>query len=325
MNKDEILCLLKDGSDKYISGGEICKKLGISRTAVWKHIRSLQEEGYGIDAVPSRGYRLVSVPDRLYPSEIAYGLNTEFTGKEIYYFDSVESTNREARKLAAEGVPGGTLVVAEEQTGGRGRLGRGWFSPKGLGIWCSLVIRPEIIPGEAPPVTMLTAVAVASAVEKVAGIKPGIKWPNDILVGGKKVCGILTEMSAEMERINFLIVGVGINVNIPEECFPEELKDIAASLHCFGKGPLSRLELLRQFLSDFELSYSIWMERGFGPVLEEWRRRCVTLHRRVRLYTVRETWEGLAEDVDQSGALLLRLPDGTVKPFVAGEVSLKSE
>ncbi|MFZ5646141.1 MAG: biotin--[acetyl-CoA-carboxylase] ligase [Bacillota bacterium] len=324
MKKTEILLLLKKSMPEYVSGEEICKKIGVSRTAVWKHVKALREEGYGIDAVPRWGYRLLDIPDRLYPDEIRQGLNTEFIGKTVYYNDTVESTNREARHLAANGAPGGTLAVAEEQVGGKGRMGRGWFSPRGMGIWCSLVLRPEINPGEAPPVTMLTAVAVARAVEKVSGISPGIKWPNDLLVEGKKICGILTELNAEMERINFLVVGTGINVNIPGESFPEELKDIATSLYHIKKEPVSRLELLRQYLMEFEYFYREWMTRGFGPVLEEWKKRCVSLNRPVRVSTYKETWDGWAEDVDHSGALVMRMPDGTMKSFVAGEVSLRN-
>lgn len=318
------MLLLKKERNQFVSGEEICTQLGISRTAVWKHIRSLREEGYHIDAVTHRGYSLTDVPDRLYPDEIAYGLNTEFIGGRVYYYHSLESTNREARALASGGAPGGSLVVAEEQVQGRGRMGRGWFSPKGLGIWCSLILRPELQPGEAPPVTMLTAVAVASALEKVAGVAPGIKWPNDLLVGGRKICGILTEMSAEMERVNFLVVGVGINVNTPIEDFPEELKEIATSLYLIKNEPVSRLNLLKHFLREFEFYYQRWINDGFGPVLEEWKKRSVSLGCSVRVSTSREVWDGWAEDVDSDGALLVRMPGGSIKRFVAGEVSLRN-
>ncbi|MFZ5633943.1 MAG: biotin--[acetyl-CoA-carboxylase] ligase [Bacillota bacterium] len=324
MKKADILGLLKKQGPEFISGEEICRKLGVSRTAVWKHVRALREEGYIIDALPRSGYRLVRIPDRLYPEEIMSGLDTEIIGRTVYYYGSVGSTNREARILASGGAPDGALVVAEEQTGGRGRLGRGWFSPRGLGIWCSLVLCPGIQPAEAPPVTMLTAVAVASAIEKVAGIKPGIKWPNDLQVGGKKLCGILTEMDAELERVNFLVVGMGINVNIPQESFPEELKEIATSLYLAGGKPVSRQELLKQLLREFEACYRVWLKSGFGPVLEEWKKRCVTLDCPVRLSTARDSWEGWAEDVDGDGALILRLPDGSRQRFMAGEVSLGS-
>jgi len=324
LKKAQILLLLKKERNQFVSGEDICKQIGVSRTAVWKHIRSLREEGYHIEAVTHRGYNLTDVPDRLYPDEIAESLNTEFIGGRVYYYHSLESTNREARVLASGGAPGGSLVVAEEQVQGRGRMSRGWFSPKGLGIWCSLILRPEVQPGEAPPVTMLTAVAVASAVEKVAGVAPGIKWPNDLLVGGKKICGILTEMSAEMEMVNFLVVGVGINVNTSLEDFPEELKEIATSLYLVEGEPVSRLKLLKQFLRDFEFYYRRWINDGFGPILEEWKKRCVSLGCPVRVSSPREVWDGWAEDVDSDGALLVRMPGGSIKRFVAGEVSLRN-
>lgn len=324
LKKAQILQLLKKDRNQFVSGEAICRHIGVSRTAVWKHIRSLREEGYIIDAATHRGYSLTYIPDRLYPDEIADGLNTEFMGGRVYYHQSLESTNREARALASGGVPGGSLVVAEEQAGGRGRMGRGWFSPKGLGLWCSLILRPEVQPNEAPPITMLTAVAVASAVEKVTGVAPGIKWPNDLLVGGKKICGILTEMVAEMEKVDYLVVGVGINVNIPFEDFPEELRETATSL-CLEKNELvSRLHLLKQFLREFEFYYQKWINEGFAPVLEEWKKRCINLGCPVRISTSREVWEGLAEDVDSDGALLLRMPGGSVQRFMAGEVSLRN-
>ncbi|MCL6635952.1 MAG: biotin--[acetyl-CoA-carboxylase] ligase [Peptococcaceae bacterium] len=324
LKKASVLALLKEHEPDFVSGEEICRKLGISRTAVWKHIQTLREDGYGIDAMSRSGYRLVTVPDRLYPQEIISRLDTEFIGRTVYYYDIVDSTNREARVLASRGAPDGALVVAEEQTGGRGRLGWGWFSPRSQGIWCSLVLRPGIQPAEAPPVTMLTAVAAASAVEKVTGLKPGIKWPNDLLAEGKKVCGILTEMDAELERVNFLVVGMGLNVNIPPENFPEELRETATSLHLAGNRPVSRLALLSQFLREFETCYRVWLKSGFGPVLQEWKKRCVTLNSAVRVSTARDAWEGWAEDVDVDGALILRLPDGSRQRFMAGEVSLRN-
>ena len=320
--KGEILKLLENGRTEYISGEDICQKLNVSRTAVWKHIKILREEGYGIDAVPHRGYRLLNVPDRLYPDEIVDGLDTSFVGKEVFFYESLISTNREARDLALGGACEGTLVVAEEQAGGRGRMNRGWYSPRGSGIHCSLILRPDIEPRQAPPVTMLTAVAVASAVEKVSGIAPGIKWPNDLLLDGKKICGILTEMNAEIERINFLVVGMGLNINTDH--FPEEIKDAATSLYLAGGSRVSRLDVLRQYLKEFEHYYRQWMEYGFEPVLDEWKKRCVTLNRPVRISASREVWEGWAVDVDSTGALVLRTADGELRSFVAGEVSLRT-
>ncbi|NTW05163.1 MAG: biotin--[acetyl-CoA-carboxylase] ligase, partial [Peptococcaceae bacterium] len=214
LKKDLILELLRTSAGEFLSGEKISKKIGISRTAVWKHITALRQEGYSIEAMPKIGYRLLDIPDRLYPEEIRDNLTTVSLGRNIYYFKTVQSTNQEARRLAQEGVPHGALIIAEEQTGGKGRFGRVWFSPKTLGIWASLVLRPEISPENAPPVTMLAAVAVAVAVENITGIALGIKWPNDLLYENKKACGILTEMNGEMDKVNFLILGLGINVNL---------------------------------------------------------------------------------------------------------------
>ncbi len=324
MKKPLILSVLKENRPHFVSGEEIRKKLGVSRTAVWKHISALREEGYSIDAVPRSGYRLVAIPDRLYAEEIMYGLDTEAIGRTVYFYESVDSTNCRAAALASGGAPGGALVVAEEQVGGRGRLGRGWFTPWGMGISCSLVLRPDVNPVEASSITMLTAVAAARAIERVAGISPGIKWPNDLLIGGKKICGILTEMNAEMEKINFLVVGVGINVNIPSDFFPVALKETATSLFMVKNQQVSRLELLKTMLKEFEDCYQIWLKSGFEPLLNEWKERSVVMNRPVRVSTPRESWEGLVEDVDGRGALILRMPDGSLKQFIAGEVSLRT-
>lgn len=299
--------------------------MGVSRTAVWKHMGTLREEGYQIDAVPRSGYRLVGVPDKLYGKEVTHDLGTQFLGKTVYYYESIDSTNREARVLASGGAPHGSLVLAEEQTGGKGRLGRGWFSPQNMGIWCTLILRPEIAPAEAPPITMLAAVAVAAAVEKVIGIKPGIKWPNDLLMDGKKFCGILTEMNAEMDKVHYLLVGIGINVKTPPDHFPKELKSLATSLCQWTKQTISRLALIRQMLVEFEKFYSVWLQSGFEPVLEEWKKRCVTLDCPVRISTPKESWEGWAEDVKTDGSLVLRFPDGTRQSFMTGEVSLRTK
>ncbi|GBF32046.1 biotin--protein ligase [Desulfocucumis palustris] len=321
--KNAVLRLLRENSPGYISGEEICKRMGVSRTAIWKHIQALRAEGYDIDSQTHSGYRLVAVPDRLYPEEIYCGLESVILGRNVYYFDSTASTNQAAREIAAGGGAEGTLVVAEEQTGGRGRMGRGWYAPRYLGIFCSLILRPELPPTEAPPVTMLAAVALARAIQEVCHIKAGIKWPNDILIGGKKLCGILTEMSAEMERLNYLVVGMGVNVNTAD--FPGELKEIATSLKIETGAFVSRRLLLQRLLYQFEQLYRVWLDKGFKPVLAEWKEYCVTLNCPVRVTSVRETLEGWAEDVDDTGALLLRLPDGTLKQLVAGEVSLRTQ
>ncbi|WP_027718393.1 biotin--[acetyl-CoA-carboxylase] ligase [Desulfovirgula thermocuniculi] len=321
--RDKILELLKQGQPEYVSGEAICQRLGVSRTAVWKHIQSLRSMGYEIEAVTNAGYRLIGVPDRLYPAEIGWGLKTSFMGRHVHYCERLDSTNRLARELAARGVPEGTLVVAEEQTGGRGRLGRGWFSPYAKGIWCSLILRPSLSPLDAPPLTMLAAVAVAEALQRAAGLKPGIKWPNDLLAGGRKLCGILTELDAEVEKVNHLIVGIGVNVNIAPGEFPPDLAETATSVLAVTGRRASRVRLLQEMLAALEYWYLRWQKEGFSPVLSRWKEYSVTLGRAVLVTSHRESYEGWAEDVDESGSLILRLPGGQRQKICSGEVSLR--
>lgn len=320
--KDRILYLLKEYRPEFVSGEFICKNLGVSRTAIWKHIQSLRNEGYEILSRPHSGYRLLRVPDSLLAREILYGLQTRFIGRNVFYYrQTLGSTNELAMELAEKEVPDGSIVVTEEQTGGRGRLGRSWFSPYGKGIFFSLILYPPVNPIDAPPATMLVAVAVARAVEEVVGIRPGIKWPNDLLLEGKKFCGILTEMHAEMERIKCLVIGIGINVNMGY--FPPEIRDIAISLKEYAGRSVSRVKLLQAFLKEMEHLYCLWLKEGFSPVLEQWKDYCVILDRPVKISSSRESIEGWAHDVDENGNLILRLADGSLKSFMSGEVSLR--
>ena len=321
--KDAILRLLKERRPEPVSGEEICKSLNVTRTAIWKHMQVLRESGYEIEARPRAGYTLTGIPDRLYPEEILDGLSTRFLGRKIYYCDSVSTTNETAKELARQGAAEGAVVVAEEQTGGKGRLGRRWFAPKYKGIWFSLILCPPVLPPEANQVTMLAAVAVAAAIRKETGIAVGIKWPNDLLAGGRKICGILTELSAEMERINYMVVGIGINVNQEQTDFPEEFRESAASLRTASGIKINRVKLIRAALAEFEHWYEIWLARGFTPVLASWKEMSVSLHCQVRIHAPNKSWEGWAEDIDSDGALLLRQPGGELQRVISGEVSLR--
>jgi BirA family biotin operon repressor/biotin-[acetyl-CoA-carboxylase] ligase len=321
--KESILKLLKNSRPGYLSGEEICRSLNVTRTAVWKHIQTLREEGYVIDARPRAGYRLTGIPDRLYPAEILEGLATRTLGREIDYYEKVGSTNEAARERAANGAAEGLLVVAEEQTGGKGRLGRQWYSPRSRGIIFTLLLYPPVNPSRVSQVTMLTAVALASAIRSETGVGAGIKWPNDLLVDGRKVCGILAELSAEVDRIGYLVVGIGINANQDFGDFPEDIRDKATSLKLETGATVSRVRLLQVSLESFEHWYGLWLEQGFEPVRAAWKQMSVTLDCPVRIHTLDQAWDGWAEDVDSDGALLLRLPDGSLQRFVSGEVSLR--
>lgn len=319
--RSSILELLRNAGDEYISGEEIASQLGVSRTAVWKHIQELREAGYDIVSHSRSGYSLREAPDLLLPSEVQHGLRTKYMGRKIVYYEEISSTNLEAKKLAAEGAPEGTVVVSEAQNTGRGRMERGFFSPKGKGIWFSVILRPQFLPQEAPKCTLLAAVSVARAMKKF-GLKAGIKWPNDILYEGKKLVGILTEMNAEMDRINYIVIGTGINVNIMPEDFPEDIRGIATSLAIMKGSTLPRVPFFQAVLQAMEELYDLVCTEGFAPVLEEWKHYTITLGQEVRVIGIRETFSGVAADIDAEGALLVDTPEGRHR-VLAGDVSIR--
>ena len=321
--KEAILGLLKHNRPEYLSGEDICKSLNVTRTAVWKHIQTLREEGYVIDARSRTGYRLTGIPDRLLPAEIRDGLSTRVMGREIDYSAETASTNEVAKEGASKGAEEGLLVVTEEQTGGKGRLGRQWHAPRYKGIYFSLLLYPPVNPSRASQLTMLAAVSLASAIRSETGVEAGIKWPNDLLVRGRKICGILAELSAEVNRIGHLVIGMGINANQDPGDFPEELQDKATSLKLESGRAVPRVRLLQASLESFEHWYGVWLEQGFEPVLAVWKQMSVSLNCPVRIHTLDKSWDGWAEDVDSDGALLLRRPDGSLQRLVSGEVSLR--
>ncbi|MGP1585942.1 MAG: biotin--[acetyl-CoA-carboxylase] ligase [Schwartzia sp. (in: firmicutes)] len=317
----KILELLRAVGSGSISGAEIAKQIGVSRTAVWKHIHALQEAGYEIVSYPRRGYTLVGSPDLLLPQEILPLLSNRHIGRTILHFDDIPSTNNEAKRQAQNGAASGTVVVAEAQSAGRGRLSRGWFSPKGKGIWFSVLLRPFFLPQEAPKCTLMAAVAIVRAM-RAFGFDVVIKWPNDILYHGKKLVGILTEMSAEMERINYIVIGAGINVNTKAEDFPDELLEIATSLLLIKGEPTSRRALFVEILKALEELYFEVEVNGFAPVLGEWRKYAVTLGQEVNVIGVNETFAGTAVDIDEDGALLIDTAEG-YRRVLAGDVSIR--
>ena len=322
--RSEILQMLRQDAGRFVSGEEVSRRLSVTRTAIWKHIRALKQDGYDIEAHPRLGYRLLRVPDRLLPEEIAARLTTRTLGRQVAYFGQVESTNNEAKKLAAADCPEGQIVVAEEQTIGRGRLARGWFSPYARGIWFSVVLRPPFGPQDAPKCTLMAAVAVSRAIVRVTGVTCGIKWPNDILCGDRKVVGILTEMSAEMDAINYIVIGIGVNVNIGAGEFPPELSAIATSLAEAAGGPVPRIELLAAILEELETVYGLTKDQGFASVIEAWRAASATLGRTVDVAGPDRSFSGVAVDIDADGALLVERPDGARERVLAGDVSIRT-
>ena len=321
--RNKILQILRESRDNYISGEEMADRLGVSRTAVWKHIKEMRAQGYDIESHARKGYVLKEAPDALLTGEIAHDLQTSVIGQNIICHEEIDSTNNEAKRLAREGAAEGTVVVAECQTGGKGRLERQFFSPKGKGIWFSVILRPKFLPQEAPKCTLMAAVAVARAMAEF-GLEPGIKWPNDLLYENKKLVGILTEMSAEMDGINYIVIGTGINVNIDQSEFPEDIREVATSL-CMMKGePLPRVKFFQAVLRAMDDLYAQVQAQGFAPVLQEWRKYSITLGQEVKVIGVRdgEVYFGKAVDIDEDGALLVDTEEGR-KKVLAGDVSIR--
>lgn len=313
--QEKILDFLKRKQD-YLSGDQISQRLGITRQALWKHIQELREMGYDIVAVPHLGYRLVSCPDRLFPLEISRHLNTKLIGKKIYYFEAVSSTMDISTQLGIKAAPEGTLVLAETQTRGRGRLGRVWFSPKYKGIYLSLILKPKMLPNQAPILTLLSSVSICEAIKKITGLDTQIKWPNDILIGHKKLGGILTELSAETDEINFVIVGIGLNVNNDKKT----LVNGATSLKEQKKEFVNRISLLQEILRRIEANYLLLQLEGNQSIIEKWRDYDITLGRRVKVFSHKEHIEAEAVDIDTDGGLLLRNDSGLTQKVTAGDV-----
>lgn len=313
--KEKILEYLKKKHD-YFSGDEIGQHLGISRQGLWKHIQDLKDSGYDIVAVPHLGYRLESCPDRLFVFEVTRGLNTKFIGKKIHYFDYLASTMDLAMQLGMQAAPAGTLVLAESQTKGRGRLGRSWFSPKYKGIYLSLILRPGILPAASPILTLLSAVSICEAIKKVASLDAQIKWPNDVLIHNKKVAGILTEMNAEVDKVNFVVIGIGLNVNNDKKSLIAQ----ATSLKEQAGAQVGRILLLQELLRRIENNYFLLEDKGSQVIIDKWRNFSFTLGRRVKVYCQNKHIEGSAVDIDNDGGLLIRKDSGLMQKVSSGDV-----
>ncbi len=322
--KSKILEELKACNGQPVSGEEISKRLGISRTAVWKHITKLRSEGYSIESQTNSGYKLLGSPDVLSPGELASLLHTDFIGRNILCFESIASTNTYAKKAAEEPFVEGTVIIADEQTAGRGRLGRQWVSTKGKGIWMSIMLKPDILPADAPKLTIAAAYAVSKALAGCCQLDARIKWPNDIVVGGRKLCGILTEMSAEADEIKSVIVGIGINANLDHEDFGPEVSDIATSIRLEKGSTVSRKILVASVLNEFEEIYEAFIRTGsLKPILEEYKLKSAVLGKEIRVISKKEEIIGLAIDISEEGHLVIKLGDGTTKEIMSGEVSVR--
>ncbi|MCD8103458.1 MAG: biotin--[acetyl-CoA-carboxylase] ligase [Lachnospiraceae bacterium] len=354
--KEKILSLL-GGEREYVSGQALCTELGVSRTAVWKVINQLREDGYEIESVAGKGYRMISRPDCITAEEITSCLRTQWAARSVRYYETIDSTNNEAKRLAEQGAADGTLVVAEEQSQGKGRRGHSWMTPAGTAIAMSLLLRPSLPenssdpangnnlangnapvngnapandndparrlhPDRAPMLTLVMGMAVAAACREVCGVDVGIKWPNDVVAEGKKICGILTEMSCEVDYINYVVIGIGINTGISH--FPPELRETAISLHTLMGQKPDRARLIASCMEKFELYYDRFRKtQDYSFLMDEYNTLLVGKGVRVRVLSPGDEFEGVSEGIDQKGELLVRRDDGIVEAIFAGEVSVR--
>ena len=317
--KDEILQMLKSRKD-FISGQELCEHFQVSRTAVWKVMKELQNDGYEIEAINRKGYRLIASPDVLTVPEILSVMTTEVMGRKIYYYDCLGSTNDQARMLAEQGAEEGSLIIAETQNTGKGRMGRAFFSPEGCGIWMSLILKPEIPPMDASMVTLVGAMAVQEMMQDY-GIVSGIKWPNDIVIDGRKVTGILTEMSAGPDRINSIVIGIGINANM--KFFPEELEKTAISMSMVTGENYHRAEIIACVMDHFEKNYREFLKTGDLRFLKE-RYNASLIHKDkdIDVHEIRRVWRGISRGINDIGELIVSSDEGDVI-VRSGEVSIR--
>lgn len=330
MMKAKILNILRNAKD-YVSGQSLCDMLGVSRTAVWKNINQLKEEGYVIDAVSNKGYKISEYPDRISDTEIKSLLmsdNDELEGiiKDVVYFEETDSTNNQAKKSAgSESKPAkhGTLFITECQTGGRGRRGRTWISPAGSGIWMSLVLRPDIEPSSASMLTIVAAMAMTKAIsENASKAECKIKWPNDIVLNRKKICGILTEMSAELEQIHYVVIGIGVNVNTTD--FDDSIKEMASSIYLQTGRKIKRSEIVAAFSKSFEEYYNIFIEKGnLSGLKDAYNKMLINAGREVKITSAKDEFTGTATGIDDVGNLIVNKEDGSKVKVCAGEVSVR--
>ncbi|OUZ37857.1 biotin--[acetyl-CoA-carboxylase] ligase [Solibacillus kalamii] len=321
--KDEILKRFLTAEGEPISGQVLADELNVSRTAIWKHMQTLKQEGYEFETVKKRGYKLLSVPDKVDMGQLQQFLTTERYGRQVHYYETVESTQLVAHELIRAGAPDGTVVIAEHQTAGRGRMMREWESTEGQGIWMTVIIRPDVAPHQAPQFTLVTAVAIVEAMKSsFKNFTPEIKWPNDILINGKKTTGILTEMVAEADRIQALLIGIGINVNQKIDDFPEQLQTIATSIAIEEGEPVERVHFVANVLESLEKYSDEYVKNGFGQIKQLWEQSSGTIGKRVKATTLREVVEGEAVSITESGVLEIRQANGEIKGIYSADIEL---
>lgn len=319
-NRNKLIELLSASEDKYVSGQFLSEKLNISRSAIWKHMRELEKDGYNIEGVSRKGYRIITSPDKVSENTIQWGLQTDWLGKKIIHRESISTTQQLAHTVAQENAKNGTVVIADEQTKGKGRMNRYWYSSKGKGVWMSLVLRPDIPPNLAPQLTLLTATVLADVFASYTNLKPKIKWPNDILLKDRKTAGILTEMQAEQDQIQYVVIGIGINVNQEADEIPDDIKDKATSLTIETHENWNLKELIQLILSTFEKSYDTYMTDGFQRIKQNWEHYGYKIGERILIKTMRKEWYAKFIGIGEDGALLIQDDDDSVEKIYSAEI-----
>jgi BirA family biotin operon repressor/biotin-[acetyl-CoA-carboxylase] ligase len=321
--KEDVLSILKSNPGIYVSGQHLSNKLNVSRTSIWKYINSLKEEGYLIESAPKKGYMLIFSPDLLTSDEIAEFMKTKYIGKEIIHFDTIGSTNDAAKDSASKGANDGTVIISEEQTSGKGRLGRQWIAPKHKGIWMSIILKPEIGPVHVPKITHISAAAVVSALKEF-NIEASIKWPNDIIINNKKICGILTEMSGEIGRVAYVVVGIGINANLESSDIPEDISGKASSIYMETAKIIDRKSLAAAVLNNFEILYEKFIETGsIQDSIKICKENSILLGKSIRIIQGPKELTAKAVDIGNDGELIVEFKDGRRESIISGEISIR--
>lgn len=319
--RQKLIELLSDAATDYISGQYLSDTLDVSRSAVWKHMNALKEDGYIIEGKAKKGYRILSSPNKVSENTISWGLPTEWLGKKLIHKTSVASTQTLAHDLARDGALHGTVVISDEQTTGKGRMGRTWFSKEGKAISMSMILRPDLLPYLTPQLTLLTATVVAEVLQEYSAKPVQIKWPNDILIDGKKMTGILTEMQAEQDQVQYVIIGIGININHTNDDLPDLQAYQATSLYMETKRQWEMIPIIQQILGTFETAYETYLLDGFDSVKRSWESYGFRINETLQIKSGKETWQGTFLGIAEDGALLAERPNGKIESVYSGEIT----
>ena len=319
--RNRLIRLLANNQDEYISGQLLSEQLNISRSAIWKQMKTLEKAGYQIEGKSKRGYRIISVPDTLNQDTLQWMLETDWLGKKIIHKNTTTSTQSDAHQLVQEDIEHGTVVIADEQTKGKGRMNRTWYSTKEQGVWLSMILKPPILPYQAPQLTLLTATVLADVIHEHTKIRPQIKWPNDILINGKKIAGILTEMQAEQDQIQYVIIGIGINVNQQSDDLPEQIEARATSLRMETNRDWNITQLIRHILLTFEERYETYIDNGFAKIKHKWEGYGYKMGERIQIKTLQDQWQARFVGIAEDGALLTKTDeDEEIQKIYSAEI-----